>query len=367
MHRDQQALRDFAQRTRWGVYLHLPLWLLMCSFVGLANTAPWIFWINCAGFVGATGLRILFFRRPVAMLAAHTETARTIMLILIFIPCLQWSYLAVLSAQNGFLHPLLEPLILVMVGLATAGAVVLSIDNIARFWYPIIALVPIGIAHLLYQPGPVNILLAIMNVSVILYIGMGTRLVHQDYWTALRARGLLEERAKMLEWLSTTDGLTQISNRLHFERCLSEAWTLATRQRCPLSILLIDLDHFKKINDTHGHAIGDECLKAAAQAMVNGMLRATDQVARWGGEEFIVLLQNADRDVADAVAQRLLKAVANTSIPYPGGIVRLACSIGVATMNPNDRCNPANLINDADKALYAAKSTGRNRVVASAA
>jgi len=367
MNRDQQALQDFVQRTKRGVYLHLPMWLLMCSFVDMARDAPHVFWINCVGFFAASALRVLFIRRSAALIVARTKLAQTTLQALAFVPCVHWSLLAVLSTQDGALHPLMMPLILVMVGLGTSGAVILSIDNTVRFWYPVVALAPIGIAHLLSQPGAVNVLLAIMNIVVIFHVDAATRLVHKDYWDALEARNLLEERAKSLESLSTTDGLTQIPNRLHFERCLEGAWAQAILEQQPVSVLLVDLDHFKNINDTYGHSIGDECLKAAAQSMVKGMLRESDRVARWGGEEFIILLPNADRGAAQTVAHRVLKAVGNTRIPYPGGMVRLACSIGVATLNPRDRCEAKDLINDADRALYEAKSQGRNRVVAFAA
>jgi diguanylate cyclase (GGDEF)-like protein len=367
MNRDQQAMRDFAKRTKRGVYLHLPLWLLMCSFVGMAESAPLTFWINCAGFASTTVLRALFFTRSAGLIATPTHHGKRALQIQAFIPCMHWSVLAALSTREGVLQPLMLPLTLVMAGLATAGSVVLSIDFTVRRWFPIVSLVPMAAGYLLYQPRPMNLLIVTMVVIVIIYVAAATRLVHDDYWEALEGRNLLQERAKNFESLSMTDVLTQISNRLHFERCLKYSWMLAAKEQHPLSLLLIDLDHFKKINDTYGHSIGDECLKAAAQAIVKGMVRDTDRVARWGGEEFIVLLPNVDRDAAQAVAERVLKGVANTSVPFPGGTVRLACSIGVATLNPNDRREPKNLINDADRALYEAKTQGRNRVVAAAA
>jgi diguanylate cyclase (GGDEF)-like protein len=367
MNRDQQAMRDFAKRTKRGVYLHLPLWLLMSSFVGMAKSAPRMFWINCAGFVTTTVLRALFFTRSAALTATPTQHGKRALQVQAFIPCVHWSLLAALSTHVGVLQPLMLPLTLVMVGLATAGSVVLSIDFTVRRWFPLVSLVPIGVGYLLYQPRPMNLLFVTMVVIVMLYVAAATRLVHDDYWEALEGRNLLLERAKNLESLSTTDGLTQISNRLHFDRCLEQAWARAKLDQQPVSVLLVDLDHFKSINDTYGHSIGDECLKAAAQSMVKAMLRETDRVARWGGEEFIVLLPNTDRVAANAVAQRVLMAVGNTLIPYSGGMVRLACSIGVATLNPRDRVERKKLINDADRALYEAKSQGRNRVVAAAA
>jgi len=287
--------------------------------------------------------------------------------VLIFVTCLHWSLLAVLSLQEGALHSLREPLLLMVVGLATAGTVVLAIDRLVRIWYPVVALVPVGIGSVLLQPAPVGVLIGLMDVLVIVYVFGATRAIHGDYWAALEAQCLLENRAKSLESLSITDGLTRIPNRLFFERYLQQVWEQSAHERQPVSVLLVDLDHFKAINDNYGHSVGDDCLKAAAQAMLRGMRRETDRVARWGGEEFVVLLPNTDGEAAEAVAQRLLSAVSATLVPCPGGIVRLSCSIGVATLNPDGRSEPKSLIDDADKALYAAKSQGRNRVVAAAA
>jgi diguanylate cyclase (GGDEF)-like protein len=361
LERHKQALRDFIARTSRGTSLHLPMWLLMCVSVGLPASAPGVFWTNFAGFSVATGLRLLFTNFCAQWVETRTRRARQIIRFLVFLPCLQWSLLAVISMQQGTLHPLMLPLLFVVVGLATAGTVVLSIDRSVRIWYPIAALAPSGAAFLL-QPSPTDVLLAIMSVIVIVYVSAATRLVYDSYWAALNAGFVLEERARILESLSTTDALTQIPNRLHFERCMEVAWARAIRDIQPLSVLLIDLDHFKNINDTHGHSIGDDCLKAAARALVRSMLRDGDRVARWGGEEFIVLLPDASHEAAQSVAQRLLQNIAKTVIPSPSGMVRLTCSIGLATLSLDRPCRPEALINEADRALYQAKSQGRNRV-----
>jgi diguanylate cyclase (GGDEF)-like protein len=369
LNREQQALSDFVQRAHRGLYLHPALWLLLTVFDGMARTAPTLFWIYTAGFAVLTALRLIFLRKSAPLLQRHPVRARRLIRLQVFAPCMQWSLLAVISTSAGPLHVLMLPMILVMVGLATAGTVVLSIDNFVRIWFPIVALVPLGAAVFLTQPAPMGQLLPIMIFITLAYVYVSTRVVNQDYFTALEVRSVLEERASILESLSTTDPLTQIPNRLYFERCLEQAWSDAARERRPISVMLVDLDHFKGINDTHGHLIGDECLKAAAKTMIRGMLRAGDSVARWGGEEFAVLLPEADAEAAQLVAQRILKAVSATLVPYPGGMVRLGCSIGVATLKPEaaDVRGARSLVSEADKALYAAKSQGRNRVVAAAA
>lgn len=368
MTREQQALLEFIKRAKRGMYLHLPLWLVMGACVRLFARDPLAFWINCLGFTGMTALRFVFVQRSSALVKHHSKLVRQVLRALVFTPCLQWSVLAALSTLPGPLHVLMLPLMLVAVGLATAGTVVLSVDGLVRIWFPILALIPVCIGFLLDQPGPTGMLLALMAVMVIVYVSSATRVVHDDYWAALDTRALLEERAKILELLSTTDALTQIPNRLQFEGRLEVALTRATLEHNPVSVLLVDLDHFKKINDAHGHLVGDDCLKAAARSLALGMMRDTDFVARWGGEEFIVLLPDADRDTAEVIAQRLLRGVAGTLIECPSGRVRLSCSIGVATHYPDGRRNNSKtLIDEADGALYRAKSTGRNCVVMAAA
>jgi len=367
LNREQQALLEFIKRTKRGAFLHLPLWLFMGVCVDMSAAHPLLFWGNCAAFSLVTAPRIFLARRADALVERHRKAARRILRALVFIPCLQWSVLATLSTFEGPLHALMLPLQFTTVGLATAGTVVLAVDSLIRIWYPILAVIPLGIAIPIAQPGPMSLLLALMIVSMVLYVAAASRVVHDDYWAALNSRTLLEKRAKALETLSNTDVLTQIPNRLHFEDCLQQAWAHAARESEPLSLLLVDLDHFKRINDTYGHAIGDDCLKAAARSLTFGMLRETDLVARWGGEEFIVLLPDTDRASAQAVAERLLDGVGSTVIPCPGGIINLACSIGVATRYPDGRRDPSSLINEADRALYQAKSQGRNRVVAAAA
>ncbi len=367
MNREQQALLEFIRRTKRGMFLHLPLWLFMGISDGMTAAQPLLFWGNCAVFALVTALRIVLTRRADVLVARHRRAARRVLRVLIFVPCLQWSVLATTSTFAGPLHALMLPLQFTTVGLATAGTVVLAVDGLVRIWYPILAVIPLGLAILIAQPGSMGVLLALMDVSMVLYVSAASRVVHDDYWAALNSRTLLEKRAKTLETLSNTDVLTQIPNRLHFEDCLEQAWAHAARQHEPLSLLLVDLDHFKKINDTHGHAVGDDCLKAAARALTFGMLRESDLVARWGGEEFIVLLPRTDRDSAQAIAERLLGGIGSTVIPCQGGLISLACSIGVATRYPDGRRDPGSLINEADRALYEAKNQGRNRVVAAAA
>ena len=132
-----------------------------------------------------------------------------------------------------------------------------------------------------------------------------------------------------------------------------------------MSVLFIDIDWFKKINDTHGHACGDECLRAVAVALRGG-LRPGDTLGRYGGEEFLVLLPEQDGAAARVVAERLREAVERMPMPWQGETLRLTASIGLASRRPSD-ADAQKLLARADKALYRAKHEGRNRVAAAPA
>ncbi|HVO31664.1 MAG TPA: GGDEF domain-containing protein, partial [bacterium] len=168
--------------------------------------------------------------------------------------------------------------------------------------------------------------------------------------------------AKMRE-LSATDELTRVANRRAFQERLEHELRRADRFHRNVSVLMVDIDYFKKFNDTHGHLDGDSVLSRAS-AIFKENVREVDLVARYGGEEFVVILPDADKAEAGAVAEKLRNRIAKTRFPkaesQPGG--KLTISVGVASY-PSDASDGESLLNSADFALYRAKETGRNRVV----
>ncbi|MCS7187575.1 MAG: sensor domain-containing diguanylate cyclase [Armatimonadetes bacterium] len=172
------------------------------------------------------------------------------------------------------------------------------------------------------------------------------------------------EKAKLiafLENLSITDELTGIANRRHFEWRLSEEVERARRYQYPLSALMLDLDHFKQVNDTYGHQVGDIVLQQIAQRL-RRVLRRTDFLARYGGEEFIVLAPQTPADRALILAERLRQVIAESPITVSSDLqIRITISVGVAVF-PEHAQNGNELVRAADEALYKAKQTGRNKV-----
>lgn len=174
-----------------------------------------------------------------------------------------------------------------------------------------------------------------------------------------RANLELEKRAEALAHAASIDPLTGIANRRAFVERFEVHWADAMSRHAPLSIALIDVDHFKRINDTQGHAVGDSVLCALA-ATLQGLLRAGTLLARWGGEEFVVLIPGADTQAASGLAERLRAAVENLRRE---DLPPITISVGVASLSGRTRLRPEGLFDEADGALYAAKTAGRNRVV----
>jgi two-component system chemotaxis family response regulator WspR len=184
---------------------------------------------------------------------------------------------------------------------------------------------------------------------------------------AFRALSLLkaelEEKNVQLQLLTVTDGLTGLANRRHLDATLDLEWRRCQRERASLSLLLMDIDHFKKYNDAYGHPAGDACLQEVAGALKRSVRRPADVVARYGGEEFAVVLPNTPEVGAITVASALRMEVAALQLPHRASDVApyVTMSLGVASVVPGPAGSVAALIAAADDALYDAKRAGRNR------
>ena len=182
----------------------------------------------------------------------------------------------------------------------------------------------------------------------------------------VRNQLLIKQKNDLLEMLASIDGLTEIPNRRYLDENLSREWRKSHRNHSPLSVLLMDIDHFKRFNDCYGHRAGDECLKKIAQALVAQCERGSDFVARYGGEEFVAILPGACKSDAIAFANKLLNAVRDLNIVHKASLnaEHVTISIGVATCESGQECTEQALLEEADLGLYEAKDTGRNKVIA---
>lgn len=173
----------------------------------------------------------------------------------------------------------------------------------------------------------------------------------------------LYEVNEQLRKMSMIDGLTNISNRRCFDDFFKKTWRTCLRKKLPLSLIVLDIDCFKQYNDNYGHLAGDYCLKSIANILKTSVKCQEDAVARFGGEEFIVMLFNTPEEGAMMFAEDIRKRIEKSVIIYEDNKTSVTASLGVATIIPNEDLNPIDLIEFADQAMYQAKNTGRNKTI----
>jgi diguanylate cyclase (GGDEF)-like protein len=181
----------------------------------------------------------------------------------------------------------------------------------------------------------------------------------------LRIRNQIQivNQLRTIARLSMIDQLTDIPNRRNFDERLFLEWKHSAREQTQISLLVIDVDRFKNVNDIYGHQQGDIVLQVIAKVITKSFRRPSDFAARWGGEEFVVMLPNTPLDGAMEIAEKIRTDIENEKITFKDGIeINVTVSIGVNTLIPSKETSIDSFISAADKALYAAKDAGRNRI-----
>lgn len=261
-------------------------------------------------------------------------------------------------------------------GTATITSAIDGIERISGFHklhiFPAYAIVSFSKQHVLQEWLTDSLVHAAIAFLLLCFLGVvGGKLVAHINRREVDQRRLLKSEADLsalnarLEVLAREDGLTRLPNRREFDIALSAEMQRSTRNGQPVSLIMIDIDHFKAYNDTYGHLQGDECLRTVAAELRRQVTRPGDLVARYGGEEFVVLLPSTTSAGAKAVAERIRQAIHRCRIPHEASAMKfVTASFGVAdTTFPNNTESSA-LINAADSALYCAKAGGRDMVCA---
>ena len=174
----------------------------------------------------------------------------------------------------------------------------------------------------------------------------------------------LKQYRDLLKHMAMVDGLTGIANRRQFDEILPKEWKRAHRERIPISLLMVDVDHFREYNEAHGHLGGDECLREIARIIADSLMRPYDLAARYGGEEFVCLLPAIDEPGMMEVAERIRSRIQALEVNcLKGEASRVTVSVGGASLVPREETGWEDLVEQADRALYEAKNGGRNQVV----
>ncbi len=219
------------------------------------------------------------------------------------------------------------------------------------YFFSFSLMLPVTIMLLLNGNGLV-FYMGILCIMFILYISMAGYKSHSIIVDALSSRFIHEDMAR-------TDELTQVMNRRAFNETLLKEVGIAKRNKRLITFILCDIDHFKQINDTYGHLIGDDILKKTAQTLKMSIRRPSDTVARFGGEEFAIILAETDQDGAKHIAETIRANVEKESTNWE---TKATISLGVYTCIPDQETIPEKIVHKADQALYNAKDKGRNQV-----
>ena len=357
------ALTDLTKRAKSGILTYICVWSILAFTYNLDIIQPSFLFINSGILIALLISRVaqLFIlnrsQNPNIPLLNHW------LVVTILVAGLHWGCMAAWVIYDEQLSDMQTTMLIITPAFALGGACTLSISAEIRTMYPLLMMLPV-IGILIHNGSTEDIMYALLCSIGLTYIFTASKASHNDYWSAITNHLVAEERAELMEQLSTTDPLTQLRNRMFFDKEFGKEWKRCSRMACPLSLVMIDLDFFKNLNDNYGHVFGDECLKKTAQAIGSEISRPSDCIARYGGEEFIVLLPNTNQKGAENIAKRMLKAVSELTFEADGQNVSITCSIGGATATPDFRLDRSELLKEADTSLYYAKEHGRNQYYA---
>jgi diguanylate cyclase (GGDEF)-like protein len=353
-----QELDDTWRRAAVGGLFYVVAWLVVGGYGGAFMRAPALSWSLAFAFL------VLAVARLVLRPPREADIARR----------LRWLYLcwAIVAASTvawgavfywSMRDPAFEPAkiasMLTTLGLATAFAHTFAF----RLGWAALCIA------LLYLPGLLVLwgdgreqATALVTTVYLVYVYLSLLRAHADYQHRLDVDQDLRDQRDLFARLSRVDALTDLANRRHFAEVLSAATRQARDHGLPLSLLLLDIDHFKAINDDHGHPVGDGCLSGVAARLQLAFPNAGELTARIGGEEFGVVLEGASAATARARAESFRESLQAKPLLVDGLVLPVTISIGWASFDPSLHRDVDGLFRAADRAVYRAKREGRNRV-----
>jgi diguanylate cyclase (GGDEF)-like protein len=327
------------------------------------NTAPFAFWFNTVLMVVTVLAKMLHYHVHAKNLYPNNPRFMYLWLTsMILFSSAHWGAISAWLIWEVDYPELRYPTMITMAAFAMGAPSTLSISTLIRRLYPIIIYLP-AVTIVLVQGrfGLESILLATMAILSTAYITIAAKASAQDYYESIANHELAEQRAQQLHELSMTDPLTKLRNRMYFEQRFAKDWKRCNRSSLPLCIMMLDLDHFKQINDRYGHKCGDLCLQSAAQTLSQVVSRETDTIARFGGEEFVLLLPDTELPAAQTIASNLLQTLEKKTVVCQQSEITMTCSVGIACMVPSHLTDQEQLLLAADHAMYRAKENGRNQ------
>lgn len=358
----KQAAFDIAKRAMPGCIIYLLCWLIIIIPTGFFRQQPVIATIFSGILIVSSLFRLIIIRKFEQIYLFNTVVWKILIYFNILLGGLFWGILYAISIIFPAFSSISFLILISLAGIVGGGASALSPDLKLSIGLLFVLLMP-TIVTLLFFSAEFDIAVCLLFLSYFIGMMLVAYSINKEYWLALKNSFLIIDYAAELERLNTLDGLTGLRNRKYFDEELVKEIKRTERRGTELSLLMMDIDHFKNINDTYGHLAGDKCLQTAAGIFGEIVKRETDTIVRYGGEEFAIILPGLSQQKALDFAEKIREKFENTKIIWNDLPISLTLSIGASTVQPKGNFKYELLIKSADEALYKAKEEGRNRVI----
>ena len=352
--------QDLVERSIPGIPVYVAIWSIIVFATGFHHQQPAIAYPAWLAFLFCGLLRIAYQFVHQSLYRVGPSLSSTLFTFIVLMPAAVWSGLLtyfIVLPDNATIKLLM---VIAAAGLCSGGMNSYAPHRLLAVGYMVIVLLPACFRLAIVHPEDTALLYLLIT-----YMGFTLLLLlrgHQEYWAALSNEAALADKSRQLENLAKTDALTGVFNRRHFNHFLDLEWRRGSREKRMLTLIMMDIDHFKHINDTFGHLAGDDYLKSIAGILRASFKRCTDVIARYGGEEFAILLPGTPLEDAAVLAESLRQEIAAHRLKSGKAILKATVSLGVASCIPYHRKPAEGLIGWADQALYQAKTGGRNKV-----
>jgi diguanylate cyclase (GGDEF)-like protein len=357
---NRRVLEDLEQRSTPGMYFYIVITAVVLCVNGFYQRHLLFSVLFASAMAIITGFRLAQFH----MFRVIYDLSRKFNYMAFFASV----YATSLTWGVGFAYFMLHPnehasqivMIASTVGLTAGGVMAFFPAWHVSVIYTLLMLGPAFVLMLWYA---INLPLAFLIFLYALYMPVMALRGNREYWNALENEHYLMIRSEEIKKLSRTDGLTGLYNRRYFEEIFARQWKAALRNKSYLSLIIGDIDHFKNINDTHGHQAGDAFLQEVASLLRGTLKRETDFIARYGGEEFVILTLNTGPEETRLLAEKIRKKFEKMQIDYNGKSIKTTISLGAVSCIPDLHDKREQVLKKADEALYRAKDEGRNKMV----
>lgn len=349
-----QVDQDLELRAIKGSYTYVLIWLVIAGWLGFyeSNPAAFLIWSVALFLMGVSRSALAHFSNR--MRPGFRDLWLYIFAFNAVAPALSYGVLLSLTMLNAGYQPLFEYLLMAVFALVSGGVINFAPHKAILLAFLAALIVPPTITSLFFAESRQLVGILLMIYSAFMFVQ--TNRLNREYFQMI-------DQQEQLEKLNNEDVLTGIANRRYFEAALRKSWKVHMRAESRIGLLIIDIDHFKNVNDTHGHPTGDAVIKSVAQCIAQSCQRDTDEVARIGGEEFAVLVGFASEKSIKGLSEKIRSRVAALEVPFEEKHLQVTVSIGANLIAPKPKIDIDDLFRIADQHLYVAKENGRNQVV----